>query len=84
MMKRITLAASAALVTALLTGGCNAGNPCASMAPPTPAELAAAQQGADIERAVAGGECDLENGVWIYDKDSKKSKTKNPVKKAAR
>lgn len=58
----IALAATAALASLALSG-CTA-NPCATLPPPTPQELAVVAAGAEVEREVGSTECDLIDGAW--------------------
>lgn len=60
------------MAVGLLTGsvlvGC--GDPCARLAPPTPAEQQAAQGGVEVEKELRGGyECVVEDGRWQQDAD---------------
>lgn len=64
--RSIILAATAA--AGLLLTGCGE-DPCQRLSAPTPAELAAAAAGADVEREVGTYDCDLVNGRWTQEVD---------------
>lgn len=49
---------------------CARPDPCLTLPPPSAAELAAANSGADVEREIGDDECDLINGRWVWDRDS--------------
>lgn len=64
-MKKIVTVGLAAVALVLSLSACNIPNPCATLPPSTPQELAIVATGAEVEREVNGGtECDLVDGVW--------------------
>lgn len=83
--RAVSLVISAVVLGALVLTGCTSTDPCRRLAPPSPAELAVANSGAEVEREVNGTECDLVNGTWQRDSSfkssSKTSTTKTTVRK---
>lgn len=47
----------------LTVSGCTP-NPCTTLAPPTPQELAVVASGAEVEREIGSTECDLVGDIW--------------------
>lgn len=58
-------------MAAILVTGCKTPNPCETLAPPTPNELAVVASGAEVEREIRGAECDLVNGSWDREPEGK-------------
>lgn len=59
-----------AFVALAVLPACARTDPCLTLPPPSAAELAAANSGADVEREIGSDECDLINGRWVWDRDS--------------
>jgi type IV pilus biogenesis protein CpaD/CtpE len=82
---------TAVLASSLLA--CTRTDPCGTIGPPSAVELSASDSGADIERDVYGGECELVDGRWIFDTDTthhnnhntfgSSTKSKTPAPKAS-
>jgi len=72
MKKKIALFASTTLTGGLLLTGCGA-SPCADLQRASQEEIAAANQGAEIEREVdhwsGDVECELNQGRWVEEDD---------------
>ena len=69
-MSRTTGAIAALVLSAtVVVSGCSNGNPCAELGDPSPAEIAAANAGAEVEIEVDGTwgetECVVQRGRWV-------------------
>ena len=62
------------LIAVLLSVGaltaCQTPDPCGRLAPPTRNEIAAAGDGAEVEREISGVECVVVGGRWVRDRES--------------
>lgn len=69
MMKRVISSGLVALAVVGVVSGCAMPDPCAALAPPTAAELAAVQAGSEVEREVSNGnvDCELSEGRWVQE-----------------
>lgn len=66
---KTTVGVIVALLLAAIAG-CNVTDPCSTLAPPTPGQVAAAAEGAEVEKEVTDDiECVVDGNTWVRDSD---------------
>ncbi len=57
------------MLLGIALAGCNYTPPCSTLAPPSAGQVAAAAEGAEVEKEVSGVECVVDGNTWVQDED---------------